>query len=212
MSKFYCVYEHVFPSGKKYIGITCDVKKRWKNGRGYESQTKISNAINKYGWDNIKHNIIVDGLSKEQAERLEEYLIAEFDTINNGYNSTIGGQNIKSSYLNEHILYFIRESKELDYLYQERQSPDDIVSVFENGFHNKTQAELFNWIDETIEADFPSYRNYLSNAFIDGKQRRCEAYWYYARQILTILVSGDYYNKEGIKPFEQYIYDYYFGE
>lgn len=94
MSKSYCVYEHVFPNGKRYIGITCDVEKRWRNGKGYETQGKIANAIRCYGWENVKHNIIIDGISKEQAEKLERYLIAELDTIVNGYNTTIGGENI----------------------------------------------------------------------------------------------------------------------
>ena len=35
----YTVYMHVSPSGKRYIGITGqDVKKRWGNGIGYESE------------------------------------------------------------------------------------------------------------------------------------------------------------------------------
>ena len=50
VNKNYCVYEHIFPNGKKYIGISCDAEKRWRNGKGYETQPKIARAINKYGW------------------------------------------------------------------------------------------------------------------------------------------------------------------
>lgn len=35
----YTVYMHVFPNGKKYVGITSqDVSRRWRDGKGYEGQ------------------------------------------------------------------------------------------------------------------------------------------------------------------------------
>ena len=67
--KGYCVYEHVFPNGKRYIGITSakPPEKRWNRGNGSKAQTKIRKAIEKYGWDNIEHNVIVEGLDKRIA-------------------------------------------------------------------------------------------------------------------------------------------------
>ena len=112
MSCDYCVYEHVFPNGKKYIGITRDTHARWRNGKGYETQDKVNRAINKYGWDNIQHNIIVDGITKEQAETLEKYLIAELHTINNGYNVSSGGENITAYYLDAYVLKMINYIKQ----------------------------------------------------------------------------------------------------
>ena len=133
MEKTYCVYMHKFPNGKKYIGISSDAEKRWRNGKGYETQGKIANAIIRYGWDNIEHIVIVEGISKEQAETLEQFLISELDTIESGYNTAIGGNNITSAYLNEHVLFMIRESKKYDKIYGEAQLPDDIVSIAEKG-------------------------------------------------------------------------------
>lgn len=47
----WCVYMHTSPSNKVYIGITCDVKHRWRsNGEGYKGGTRIYYAIKKYGW------------------------------------------------------------------------------------------------------------------------------------------------------------------
>ena len=96
MRDTYTVYEHVFPNGKKYIGITCrDLKKRWKGGlRGYDHNDYMQNAIKKYGWENVKHNVLASGLSKEVAENEEIRLIALYDLTNRnkGYNLEKGGK------------------------------------------------------------------------------------------------------------------------
>ena len=64
----YTVYKHTTPSGKIYIGITSnDPKYRWKNGYGYMNNKYFFNAIKKYGWNNISHEILFTGLSEEEA-------------------------------------------------------------------------------------------------------------------------------------------------
>ena len=63
--KKYVVYEHLFPNGKRYIGITSKIpEKRWENGCGYtkSKQPAMYNAVQKYGWENIKHNILFTDL------------------------------------------------------------------------------------------------------------------------------------------------------
>lgn len=88
----YTVYCHTCPNGKKYVGITNRKPEyRWNNGNGYYSQP-FFNAINKYGWHNIKHEILYTGLSKREAERLEVELINEWNTlIPFGWNASTGG-------------------------------------------------------------------------------------------------------------------------
>lgn len=86
------VYMHISPSGKKYIGITSSrVENRWKNGLGYKSQL-FYRAIQKYGWENIEHIILAEGLTKQKAEDMEKELIAQYNTRTpNGYNLSNGG-------------------------------------------------------------------------------------------------------------------------
>lgn len=89
----YTVYMHVFPNGKKYVGITGqDVSRRWRDGEGCYGRAVYS-AILKYGWDNITHKILFDGLTKEQAEEKEVELIKLYKTTGreNGYNVELGG-------------------------------------------------------------------------------------------------------------------------
>ena len=70
----YCVYKHTFPNGKIYIGVTSiNPLRRWENGFGYRKQTVMFRAICKYGWDNIQHEILFDGLAKEEACQKENW-------------------------------------------------------------------------------------------------------------------------------------------
>lgn len=90
----YFVYRHVAPNGKMYIGITSkhNPKDRWGPGGLYYSRNlHFWGAIQKYGWDNFKHIIVVHGVSVDTACHLEEYLIKKYDSMNNGYNHTSGG-------------------------------------------------------------------------------------------------------------------------
>lgn len=98
----YRVYKHTLPkeiSGKDndmlYIGITMqDIKKRWANGHGYKSTPRFYNAIQKYGWDNFRHEILFENLTKEEAEQKEIELIACYKTNQKdfGYNISNGGE------------------------------------------------------------------------------------------------------------------------
>lgn len=201
MKKAFCVYEHVFPNGKRYIGITSNAEKRWRNGEGYITQGKIAKAIKHSGWDNVKHNVILDDLDKEQAIILEKYLISALDTIENGYNTAIGGDNINTTYLNDHILYMIRESKTLDEIYGQEQKEGDVVSAFECGKYDAKLAELLNSIDSVIETAFSDYKKIKGNAVYDGRLERCEAYWYYADQLLSRAIDGKKFEKNEIQDY-----------
>lgn len=103
MEKLYTVYIHTSPSNKAYIGITSMIpEKRWANGKGYLSKGKnkeyiqpaMANAVLKYpNWNEWKHFIFAEGLIKEEAERMEQLLIALFQTqdCRYGYNIQNGG-------------------------------------------------------------------------------------------------------------------------
>ena len=66
--KRWILYRHTSPSGKVYIGITSkSVNKRWNGGRGYKTCIYFYNAILKYGWDNIKHEILFTDLEEKRA-------------------------------------------------------------------------------------------------------------------------------------------------
>ena len=99
----YSLYKHTFPNGKVYIGITSqDPEKRWENGKGYlrlnksgePMQKKMYNAVKKYGWKNVLHEILAVTNSKHEIEDLERKYITEIyhsDKKEFGYNIDCGG-------------------------------------------------------------------------------------------------------------------------
>ena len=91
----YKVYVHVNKiNGKIYIGQTKQtLEQRYKNG--YEHCRHFWNAIQKYGWDNFEHIILVDNLSLDMANIIEEELIKKYNATNKdkGYNMKSGGLN-----------------------------------------------------------------------------------------------------------------------
>ena len=91
--KKYCVYCHTTPSNRKYVGISCDPRKRWNEGKGYSKNYVFYRAIRKYGWENIRHDILFDGLSLEEAKEVETRLISEWHLTDRryGYNLRDGG-------------------------------------------------------------------------------------------------------------------------
>ena len=93
--KNYKVYMHIFPNGKAYIGITRqEPKVRWGGGNGYARNEYMHRAIKKYGWENIEHIILFDGLLEEDACEIEKSLIKKHRTNEKefGYNIESGGQ------------------------------------------------------------------------------------------------------------------------
>lgn len=91
----YIVYKHEnLINHKVYIGITCNYpKRRWKAGSGYKHNDYFYKSIKKYGWDNFKHDVLYENLTKEQAEEIEIDLIKKYDSTNKekGYNIHTGG-------------------------------------------------------------------------------------------------------------------------
>lgn len=105
----YCVYCHTNKiNNKKYIGITNNVKRRWRAGgieykpdKDKNQNVAFWNAIQKYGWDNFTHIILKDNLTQDEAKELEKYYIEKYQTFIGffenkkdrlGYNSTLGGE------------------------------------------------------------------------------------------------------------------------
>lgn len=101
--KVYTVYRHISPSGRVYVGITTStLLDRWGNGGCRYKRCKLFyRAIQKYGWDNFIHEIILNGVSKLEAIYTEKYLIKWYKLLGISYNITDGGESTKGIHMPE---------------------------------------------------------------------------------------------------------------
>lgn len=92
------IYIHTnITNGKVYVGQTCQKpERRWGfNGRNYLKKKDnqyvhflFAPAILKYSWDGFEHKVIFTGLTKLEADMIEEDLIWYYKKINKSYNVT----------------------------------------------------------------------------------------------------------------------------
>ena len=94
------LYKFTFPNGKVYIGCTNDIKWRWASGgKRYKSQ-KVYQAIQEFGWENIKREVILrlpEAVSNNNALlKLERELVAAYG--DRAYNVALNPQRDIDSY------------------------------------------------------------------------------------------------------------------
>ena len=99
---YYIYGHHCKITDKWYIGQTVNIKRRYgENGCNYLQKdkrnhnkykhSKFAPAILKYGWDNFEHIILETCSTREDANSLEVSYIKKYNSFENGYNSTPGG-------------------------------------------------------------------------------------------------------------------------
>lgn len=88
----YCVYKHIVPDGRYYIGLTSNITNRWEHGGTHYKRVKLFySCIEEYGWDNIKHIILHDNLTLIEAQELERKYITEAQSAGVSLNKNNGG-------------------------------------------------------------------------------------------------------------------------
>ena len=79
-------------TGLSYVGQSVNIKKRLNEHFTQKMNYYISRAIQKYGKEDFKVQIVkYPGVSKESLDAIEKWYITKLDTYANGYNMTAGG-------------------------------------------------------------------------------------------------------------------------
>lgn len=117
-------------NNKSYIGQTrYSLEFRWRQHQHKKDNTYFHNAIKKYGADNFELSVLEE-CDVEQLNSREIFYIAKYNTFQEGYNLTIGGEG-------NHTLL-------LDNKY------DEIKELYLSGFSSNKVASLFNVDKSTI--------------------------------------------------------------
>lgn len=181
-----------FLIGKIYIGITCkDVNTRWANGLGYRHNIYITNAIKKYGWNNVKHEIIRTNLNKEKAELLEKYYIYKYKSNNKkyGYNIQNGGNsNGKHSEETKEKIRLAHIGMHYNDEFKKKQSESKIGNKNMLGKHHseETKSKISNANKGKLSGD----KNYFSNHKYVGKNN------VKSKEIIRLDMKGNFIDKK----------------
>lgn len=129
----YIIYKYKSPSNKYYIGITDNEDRRKSEHRKKQNNsetTKFARAIQKYGFDNLDYSILAEVETYEEANEKEIEYIIEYDSFENGYNGTKGGDWVfTNGKLSEGEVDEIRDLLEQNTLTEQRISELYDVSV-----------------------------------------------------------------------------------
>lgn len=125
-SGIYCITNKI--NGKKYIGCSIDIERRWSQHKSMKQNKHTSAlrcALMKYGINNFDFNILLQ-CCKERFAFWEKFYISNKGTVSpNGYNLTYGGDaNIVVSE-------------------ETRQKLSESSSGKRNGFYGKRHADEF---------------------------------------------------------------------
>ena len=115
-------------NNKSYIGQSIHIAQRWtehiyaaKQFKKTNKHNKLYDAINKYGITNFQFSILEECIDSSVLDEREIYWIAYYDSYNNGYNSTRGGQGPgQAQQVDEKWIYNLWDeglsSKEIQYI------------------------------------------------------------------------------------------------
>lgn len=99
MLRHWRIYMYTFPNGKKYVGATVQTLalRQGKNWQRYKGCSKLLDAIQEFGAENIKQEILFEGdITPERASEIEQKFITLHQTLNPdyGYNTCHGGEGL----------------------------------------------------------------------------------------------------------------------
>ena len=168
--KKYWVYIHTTPDGMVYVGFSGakHTSDRWKPS-AYK-QTSLQPYIEKWGWENIKHEVVKDNLSKEDAFKIEDELIKFYkergvciNTYNSGGLQCDGKNNeYDKQYYQKHKeqykeYYQTHKDEKSKYSKEWREKNKEYLREYEKNRIEKKREQHKQWIEKHRE----EYNRYM---------------------------------------------------
>lgn len=121
-------------NGKNYIGQSINILRRKAEHfyNNYYCTSLIDQAIQKKGKDNFTFDIIEE-CEKDQLNNREKYWIEYYDSFNNGYNCTKGGQN--------------------EYCGRRKITPEDVINIRTAYNNHEDWYEVYLKYKDTLSID-----------------------------------------------------------
>ena len=124
-----------------YVGQSIDVETRWKQhlstSQNLNENAKLYQAMREYGQENFSCEILEE-CSKDQLDEREIYWIDYYDTFNNGYNMTHGGQGS----------------------YGWKYNPEEMKKLWDEGYSIKEIMNTLGCSQQLVSERLKGYKNY----------------------------------------------------
>lgn len=190
---------------KIYIGQTNNITKRWSNHKCCNSPNMvIARAIKKYGVENFKFEILLQGLTPEEADEKEvEIIKSKNSLVPNGYNVERGGHRNNgisrygadnaNAHLTKQEAQYILDNRNIPmYILYDEFSEKLSYEQFKKVYHHQAYCNLVSHSEE-----YP-YNCEFSNQFTSGNKLDyddvCKIRQRYANGEYWLDVYKDYEN------------------
>lgn len=182
--KTYLIYKHTNKrNGKSYIGQThyANPKLRWYNGvngSAYKSSPKFYNAIlaEPDGFEGFTHEVLQRNIPESEIDELEKYYITLYDSVNNGYNISPGGNDYTYSSV---VIYQLDEEKTILAKYNSFKDAEDRTGLSNKNLVAACKGRIkscggYYWCYEQDYKTFVIQKSKRLKAFVPVYQLDCD--------------------------------------
>lgn len=161
-------------NGKIYIGQSNNIQRRFSEhqNRGAASRIPVDVAIQKYGKENFSFEIIEE-CTIEQLNQKETYWINHFNSIENGYNCSVGGDQQSIGSNNGRAILTENEVKIIRTAYNNHERRKDVYKQFEDKITFSSFARVWDgtsWSHIMPEVLTEENKKYYSKEATNGEK------------------------------------------
>lgn len=161
-------------NGKIYIGQSNNIQRRFSEhqNRGAASRIPVDVAIQKYGKENFSFEIIEE-CAIEQLNQRETYWINYFNSIEHGYNCSVGGDQQSMGSNNGRAILTENEVKIIRTAYNNHERRKDVYKQFEDKITFSSFARVWDgtsWSHIMPEVLTEENKKYYSKEATNGEK------------------------------------------
>ena len=161
-------------NGKIYIGQSNNIQRRFSEyqNRGAASRIPVDVTIQKYGKENFNFEIIEE-CTIEQLNQRETYWINHFNSIENGYNCSVGGEQQSIGSNNGRAILTENEVKIIRTAYNNHERRKDVYKQFEDKITFSSFARVWDgtgWSHIMPEVLTEGNKKYYSTESTNGEK------------------------------------------
>lgn len=180
-------------NGKSYIGQSNDIQRRFKEHqqKGASSRIPLDIAIQKYGISAFTYEVLEECPLNKLNER-EQYWIAYYDTCNNGYNCSIGGEQQSIGSNNGRAKLTEQDVIKIRMAYANHERQHDVYIQYKD----KITFSTFQGVWQGR-----SWRHIMPEVFTESNKK----YYIYENSIGADAASAQFTNEEVITIRQRYV-------